>query len=120
MSPCVAVPSGGFVARSEETYYSSRRPTGTMSDTGLRPTEAGATLPDPATADDVVYDPSPEWLRERARPEETTTEFGSAAYVSDQRSRRADRTKNAVDDHERRAYLASFDDLDEDIVGAVY
>jgi phosphoenolpyruvate carboxykinase (ATP) len=74
-----------------------------MSDTGLRPTEAGAALPDPAAADDVVYDPSPEWLRERARPEEATTEFGSAAYVSDQRSRRADRTRNAVDDAFRQA-----------------
>ena len=66
----------GFPARNEENYYSSRRPTGTTSDTGL----------------DV----------ER---------FDVAA----------------VDDHERRLrelraerrYLQDFDDLDEDIVGAV-
>ncbi|ELY76374.1 phosphoenolpyruvate carboxykinase [Natrinema gari JCM 14663] len=55
-------------------------------------------LPDPATAPNVRYDPSLEELRELAAPDETTTEFGSPSYVSEFRSRSADRTKNAVDD----------------------
>ena len=55
-------------------------------------------LPDPAEADNVVYDPPLDRLREFSRELETTTEFGSPAYVSDFRSRCADLTKNAVDD----------------------
>jgi phosphoenolpyruvate carboxykinase (ATP) len=54
-------------------------------------------FPDPGAAT-VVYDPSFERLREFSRPLETTTEYGSPAYVSQVRSRSADRTKNAVDD----------------------
>ncbi len=69
-----------------------------MSDTGLMPPSAETALPDPNEADNVVYNPSPERLREFSRELETATEFGSPAYVSEQRSRCADRTKNAVDD----------------------
>ena len=69
-----------------------------MSDTGLMPPSPETALPDPTDADNVVYDPSLEQLREFSRELETTTEFGSPAYVSEQRSRCADRTKNAVDD----------------------
>ncbi|WP_254840927.1 phosphoenolpyruvate carboxykinase (ATP) [Natronomonas marina] len=69
-----------------------------MSDTGLRPAQLETALPDPVDADNVVYDPSPERLREFSSDLETTTEFGSPAYVSEQRSRCADRTKNAIDD----------------------
>ncbi|MFB6154530.1 MAG: phosphoenolpyruvate carboxykinase (ATP) [Haloferacaceae archaeon] len=65
-----------------------------------------------AGADDVVYNPSLERLREFSRDLETTTEFGSPAYVSDQRSRSADRTKNAVDD--------DFDDEDDAYVEAAF
>lgn len=54
-------------------------------------------FPDP-DAKTVTYDPSLERLRELSRPLETTTEYGSPAYVSEFRSRSADRTKNAVDD----------------------
>jgi len=61
-------------------------------------------LPDPETADNVIYDPSLDQLREFSSHFETTTEFGSPSYVSDYRSRSADRTRNAVD-HE-------FDDAD--------
>ena len=56
-----------------------------------------ATLRDPETADNVVYDPSMESLREFAREMETTTEYGSPSYVSEHQSRNADLTKNAID-----------------------
>ncbi|WP_277540045.1 phosphoenolpyruvate carboxykinase (ATP) [Haloarcula laminariae] len=56
-----------------------------------------AALPDPETADNVAYNPSLEQLREFSRHHETTTEFGSPSYVSRERSRNAERTKNTVD-----------------------
>lgn len=55
-------------------------------------------LPAPREADNVVYNPSLDRLREFSSHLETTTEFSSPAYVSEQRSRSADRTRNAVDD----------------------
>jgi phosphoenolpyruvate carboxykinase (ATP) len=55
-------------------------------------------FPDPATATNVRYNPSLGTLRELAAPDETTTEFGSPAFVSEQRSRSADHTANLVDD----------------------
>lgn len=55
-------------------------------------------FPDPEAAANVTYNPSFDRLRELAADDETTTEFGSPSYVSDQRSRSADRTKNLVDD----------------------
>ncbi|MFC6990786.1 phosphoenolpyruvate carboxykinase (ATP) [Haladaptatus sp. GCM10025707] len=67
-------------------------------------------LPNPQTADNVIYNPSLEELRELARGHETTTEFGSPSYVSEERSRNADKTKNAVDsdfDDKDYAYLES-------------
>lgn len=67
-------------------------------------------LPDPRTADNVVYNPSLEKLREMARSDERTTEFGSPAYVSQERSRNADRTANAIDEE--------FDDEDYDYLDA--
>jgi len=69
-----------------------------MSDRGLRPADPEAALPDPREADNVLYDPSPDRLRAFSKQLETTTEFDSPAYVSEQRSRCADRTRNAVDD----------------------
>lgn len=57
-----------------------------------------ADLPDPRTADNIVYNPSLDELREMARSDERTTEFGSPAYISQARSRNADRTSNAIDD----------------------
>ncbi len=69
-----------------------------MSETGMESRPLVRQLPDPATAPNVRYDPSLEELRELAAPDETTTEFGSPSYVSEFRSRSADRTKNAVDD----------------------
>lgn len=54
-------------------------------------------LPDP-TAETVLYEPSFEELRAFSKSLETTTEYGSPSYVSEYRSRSADRTKNAVDD----------------------
>jgi phosphoenolpyruvate carboxykinase (ATP) len=69
-----------------------------MSDTGLLSTSPKTALPDPAHADNVTYNPSAELLRELSKEHELMTEFGSPAYVSEQRSRCADRTKNAVDD----------------------
>jgi phosphoenolpyruvate carboxykinase (ATP) len=55
-------------------------------------------FPDPETAPNVVYNPTFEQLREFASEDETTTEYGSPRYVSEQKSRSADRTKNLVDD----------------------
>jgi len=61
------------------------------------PTSVGV-LPDPVEAENVVYDPPMDRLREFSRELETTTEFGSPSYVSEFRSRCADLTKNEVDD----------------------
>ncbi|MUV59339.1 phosphoenolpyruvate carboxykinase (ATP) [Halobacterium sp. CBA1126] len=58
-----------------------------------KPTE----YPDPETADHVTYNPSLDELREFSSHSETTTEYGAPAYVSEYRSRSADRTANAVD-----------------------
>jgi phosphoenolpyruvate carboxykinase (ATP) len=69
-----------------------------MSDTGLRPPNLETALPDPAQAPNVTYGPSNQRLREFSRDLETTTEYGSPAYVSECRSRCAERTKNAIDD----------------------
>jgi phosphoenolpyruvate carboxykinase (ATP) len=54
-------------------------------------------FPDP-TRDSVTDNPTFEQLREFARHHEKTTEYGSPCYVSDQKSRSADQTKNLVDD----------------------
>jgi phosphoenolpyruvate carboxykinase (ATP) len=60
-------------------------------------TEPVSALPDPVTADNVIYNPSLDQLREFSSHLETTTEFDSPSYVSDYRSRSSDRTRNAVD-----------------------
>ena len=60
--------------------------------------KAKPAFPDPRTTANVVYNPSPEELREFSSGMERTTEFGSPSYVSEFRSRSSDRTKNAVDD----------------------
>jgi len=67
-------------------------------------------FPDPAAAPNVTDDPGLDELRELAGPDETTTGFGGPAYVSDQKSRSADRTKNLVD-HE-------FEEADWDVIEA--
>jgi phosphoenolpyruvate carboxykinase (ATP) len=67
-----------------------------MSESGIHSLETA--LPDPAEADNVLYDPSMDRLREFSEHLETTTEFGSPSYVSEERSRNADKTKNAIDD----------------------
>ena len=81
------------------------------------PTPVGA-LPDPADAPNVVYDPPLDRLREFSRELETTTEFGSPSYVSEFRSRCADRTKNAVDDARRAAARDARGDAVDDAFGA--
>ena len=72
-------------------------------------TPVGA-LPNPVEAPNVVYDPPRDRLREFSRRLETTTQFGSPSYVSEFRSRCADRTKNAVDDAFGTADRALVDD----------
>jgi phosphoenolpyruvate carboxykinase (ATP) len=69
-----------------------------MTDSGLIHPSPETALPNPADADNVVYQPSPDQLRAFSRNLETGTEFGAPAYVSQQRSRCADKTKNALDD----------------------
>ena len=66
-----------------------------------------ADYPDPETADHVAYNPTLAELRELSADEEVTTEYGSASYVSEHRSRSADATANAVDDE--------FGDADYDV-----
>jgi phosphoenolpyruvate carboxykinase (ATP) len=83
-----------------------------MSDLGTTAHSVRRALPDPRRSDNVVYNPSRERLRECSAALETTTEFGSPSYVSDQRSRNADRTRNAVD-HE---FTAADHDLVETAV----
>jgi phosphoenolpyruvate carboxykinase (ATP) len=68
-----------------------------MSETGMDARDLVGDLPDP-TDDDVLYDPDDERLRELASADETTTEYGSPSFVSEYRSRCADRTRNRVDD----------------------
>ena len=67
-------------------------------------------LPDP-TAANIIYEPSLDELRSASAHLETKTEHGSPSYVSEERSRNADKTKTDVDetftpddlDHLRRA-----------------
>lgn len=54
-------------------------------------------LPNPESAANVIHDPSFGELRSFSEHLETTTEYGSPAYVSEERSRNADLTKNDVD-----------------------
>jgi len=65
-------------------------------------------LPDPERAENVVYNPSTEELRAFSDALETTTEFGAPSYVSEDRSRKSEQTKNTVDDE--------FDGEDEALV----
>ncbi|NIC00733.1 phosphoenolpyruvate carboxykinase (ATP) [Halobacterium sp. R2-5] len=69
-----------------------------------------ADYPDPETAEHVTYNPPLEALREFSAHVETTTEYGSPSYVSDYRSRSADRTENAVDADFGDDDLAVFED----------
>lgn len=71
-------------------------------------TEFVAALPEPKESDNVEYNPSFEQLRTYSQHLETTTEFGSPSYVSRERSRNAEKTKNTVD-HE-------FDHTDYELV----
>ncbi|WP_313695658.1 phosphoenolpyruvate carboxykinase (ATP) [Halorarum halobium] len=81
-----------------------------MSNTWVRDAAPTAALPDPVESPAVTYDPSLERLRELAADDETTTEFGCPAYVSEHRSRNAERTKNAVDDEFTAVDDALFED----------
>ncbi|WP_128478175.1 phosphoenolpyruvate carboxykinase (ATP) [Halorussus pelagicus] len=69
-----------------------------MSEFGKTVRSLETALPDPVEAGNVRYQPSMDRLREFSAHLETTTEFGSPSYVSDERSRNADRTENAIDD----------------------
>ncbi|ELZ13499.1 phosphoenolpyruvate carboxykinase [Halovivax asiaticus JCM 14624] len=69
-----------------------------MSETGTEPPTYATRLPDPERASNIRYNPTLTELRSLARDDERTTEYGSPAYVSEYRSRSADRTKNAIDD----------------------
>ncbi|MCD2203333.1 phosphoenolpyruvate carboxykinase (ATP) [Halobacterium sp. KA-6] len=63
---------------------------------GLKSVPNPTEYPDPETADHVTYNPSLDALREFSSRLETTTEYGAPSYVSEYRSRSADRTENAV------------------------
>lgn len=67
-----------------------------------------AELPDPEDAENIIYNPSIDQLREMAQSDARTTEFGSPSFVSQERSRNADRTATAIDedfDDEDFAYI---------------
>jgi phosphoenolpyruvate carboxykinase (ATP) len=68
-----------------------------MSQHGLARQSPAEAPPDPREAATVAYDPTLASLREFSSELETTTEYGSPSYVSEHRSRNADRTRNAVD-----------------------
>jgi phosphoenolpyruvate carboxykinase (ATP) len=68
-----------------------------MAQPSLREQELGEAVPDPETAENVLYNPSLTELRSFSEALETTTEYGSPSYVSAERSRNADKTKNAID-----------------------
>ncbi|UWG48395.1 Phosphoenolpyruvate carboxykinase (ATP) [Halanaeroarchaeum sp. HSR-CO] len=57
----------------------------------------------PNDADHVTVNPSFEDLRAFSRDLERTTSFGAPSYVSEYRSRSAEKTKNAIDDEFERA-----------------
>ncbi|MFB6079899.1 MAG: phosphoenolpyruvate carboxykinase (ATP) [Haloferacaceae archaeon] len=57
-----------------------------------------ADFPDPTTTEHVIYNPSFADLRAFSAAQETTTEYGSPAYVTNYHSRSSDRTRNAIDD----------------------
>ncbi|MDY6774336.1 MAG: phosphoenolpyruvate carboxykinase (ATP), partial [Candidatus Nanohaloarchaea archaeon] len=57
----------------------------------------------------IVYNPTFEQMRSFSSGQETTTEYGSPSYVTEVRSRIADRTKNQVD-HE---FEEDFEELRE-------
>lgn len=78
-----------------------------MSDIGMTVPSPAEAFPNPADADNVIYNPPPERLRELSKHLETMTEFGSAAYVTEQRSRCADETRNAIDDEFTRSDYVS-------------
>ncbi|UPV99754.1 phosphoenolpyruvate carboxykinase (ATP) [Halorussus gelatinilyticus] len=84
-----------------------------MSESGKTVRSLETALPDPVEAGNVTYDPSMDRLREFSAHLETTTEFGSPSYVSDERSRNADRTENAVDDEFGPADYAHVEDAVE-------
>jgi phosphoenolpyruvate carboxykinase (ATP) len=69
-----------------------------MSDLGMTPQSIETEPPDPVAAENVTYDPTLETLRDLSSHLETTTEYGSPSYVSEERSRNAAHTKNAIDD----------------------
>ncbi|WP_136717338.1 phosphoenolpyruvate carboxykinase (ATP) [Halorientalis salina] len=81
-----------------------------MSESGIAIKQPAAVLPDPETAENVIYNPSFAELREFSKHLETTTEFDSPSYVSDERSRNADKTRNAVDHEFDDADLKHFED----------
>jgi phosphoenolpyruvate carboxykinase (ATP) len=65
---------------------------------------------DPEAAANVVYNPTFDQLREFASHDEVTTEFDSPSYVSKQKSRSADQTKNLVDDEFTEADWTAIED----------
>lgn len=70
-------------------------------------------FPDPDRAANVRYNPSFSELRTLAEHDERTTEYGSPRYVSEQKSRSADQTKNSIDDEfEEGDWKAISDALD--------
>ncbi len=75
----------------------------------VEPTRIRDGFPDP-DAPNVTHNPSVAELRTFARHDETTTEYGSPAYVSEQKSRSADQTKNLVDDEFSDADWNALDD----------
>jgi phosphoenolpyruvate carboxykinase (ATP) len=69
-----------------------------MSSQKVEPSRLAEEFPEPERAENVLYNPTFERLRDLARHDETTTEYGSPRYVSEQKSRSAEQTKNLVDD----------------------
>ncbi|QIO25053.1 phosphoenolpyruvate carboxykinase (ATP) [Haloarcula sp. JP-L23] len=81
-----------------------------MSEIGARSQRVESRLPDPETRDSVIYNPSADQLRAFSEDLETQTEFGSPSYVSAEKSRNAEKTKNRIDSEFDEADWAFIDE----------
>ncbi|QIO25328.1 phosphoenolpyruvate carboxykinase (ATP) [Haloarcula sp. JP-L23] len=75
-----------------------------MSKTAINKQQLVSRLPDPEESDNIIYNPPTDELRAFSADLETETEFGSPSYVSIEKSRNAEKTKNRID--------TEFDDAD--------
>lgn len=69
-----------------------------MSETEINKQQLVSRLPDPEESENIIHNPPTDELRAFSADLETTTEFESPSYVSIEKSRNAEKTKNRIDD----------------------